>query len=350
MSGFQSDLNGKAAAFDHASPRDGELLSKLTRKLADIDKRAGEGDYRALHQELASTKSLLRAAEASKSEMLGLLHSLSQAANNEMQTEHFHEISAEADQHLTALHRAFSKIVRSGLGKTDVFTSHLLSEIKKIAAVAVEAANNGVLRVSEHQFSNAKSLLDAFGASERVLRYTWRINASESLFGEAHWRRHFELTSSLAISRAIKEIRAVLLVENRSCLDALHARKLLEFLASHDGLNAKILLAADYAACAADHAIPQACLDFGIYGDRLLYQADAYIPVSVGSWSNDAIEIARFCKFFDALWNSHMIAANNPVSPSSRVSLSQLMAADQAAGLRPNGVSQGESERAAGTR
>ena len=83
MSSFQSDLNGKAVAFDHASPRDGELLSKLTRKLADIDKRAGEGDYRALNQELASTKSLLRAAEASKSEMLGLLHSLSKAATTD---------------------------------------------------------------------------------------------------------------------------------------------------------------------------------------------------------------------------------------------------------------------------
>jgi hypothetical protein len=334
MTKFAGAFAGRPATFDNSSAADDELLAKLHYDVAHLDNRTGtaETDHSALHQELARVRNLLKASEASKSEMLNLLCTLSKiAAKTEDQGGHRREIAAEADRHLSAVHDAFGKIAKSHLGKTDVFASHLLNQMESLAAIAIEAASKGVMRVTNHEFTNSQLLLDAFGAGERILRYTWLINPSERLFGEAHWRRHFELTSSLAISHAIQEIQTVLLVEHRDHLDAPHVQKLLEFFATQERLNAKIVLNADYAVCAADHAIPAACLEFGLYGDRLLYQADGYQPVSIGSWSKDAIEIARFGSFFGALWNTHTISANNPAAPSLKVGLAQLMAADSAA-------------------
>jgi hypothetical protein len=45
-----------------------------------------------------------------------------------------------------------------------------------------------------------------------------------------------------------------------------------------------------------------------------LHQAEGYAPISVGSWCKDAIDINRFGRFFDSLWNTQ-IAVNNPASP-----------------------------------
>jgi hypothetical protein len=43
-------------------------------------------------------------------------------------------------------------------------------------------------------------LLDAFGASERVVRYTWQIASGQRLFSDETWRNYFELSSTLAMA------------------------------------------------------------------------------------------------------------------------------------------------------
>lgn len=245
------------------------------------------------------------------------------------------EIEAEGDRQIAALRSALGKLAKHG--KSDVFVAQVLADMGHLASVAVEAANKGVLRVTERHFASSQMLLDAFGESERLLRYTCRVNPSEQLFSDPIWRQHFVLTSSLAISRAINEIRAVILVDQHSHIDAPHVKKVLEFFATQEGLNAKVVVTGDYDACAADHGISSAWVEFGIYGDQLLYQAEGYAPVSVGSWCKDAIDINRFGRFFDSLWNTQ-IALNNPASPAQKVSLSQVLAADEATSPNRAGI------------
>jgi len=324
MTRFERMLNGQPAALDKSLLLDEDLFES-----PHGFPNVAEPDLLAAKRELAGFKNLLKAADANKPAVLGLLAGLSKAIDHsELRNDDLREFETEANRHLSTIHRALRTIAKSELGKTDVFANHLLSELEKLSIVAVEAANKGLLHVREHQFVNAKFLLDAFGSSDRVIRYTWRIDPSERLFADPHWRRHFELTSSLAISRSIKAIRVIFIVGHPNMLDAPHVQKLLGFFASQEGLAAKTIVGTEYAACAADHAIPDNCLEFGVYADRMLYQADTYLPVSVGSWSKDLIELQRFTRFFDYLWNSHTIAANNPAAPTAKVTLSQLMEAD----------------------
>jgi hypothetical protein len=271
-------------------------------------------------------------SEASRAELSTLLQSLHDRIGA---TDGSEEVQREADRHLEAVRDSFKRVIKHG--KNDVFVRYLLEQLETLAADFVQASSKSVLRVTEHQFKSAQLLLDAFGDSKHLLRYTWRIIPATRLFEDGVWRKYFELTSSMAMSGGI-DVRTMLILDNRRQCDEANIQKLLEFFATQERQTAKIVLNADWSAGMLDYAIPATCVEFGIYGENLLYQADSYTPVSVGSWSKDPIEIKRFTHCFDSIWSAPTIAANNPASSIRKVNLSQLMSADSVQERRQNPV------------
>jgi hypothetical protein len=265
-------------------------------------------------------------SEADRIELSNLLQSLSEkVAPKDSTKDDVQGLQRESERHLSAIHDSFKQILQ--YGKHDVFVRYLMERLESFAAICADASNKGVLLVTEHQFKNAQLLLSAFGDSKRVVRYTWKINPGQRLFQDETWRKYFELSSSLAISGAM-EIRALLIVEDRRDCDTANLHKLLEFFASHENLSAKIALSATWDACSVDHAIPSNCVEFGIFGVNLLFEANAYNPVSVGRWCKDPVEIARYMRCFDTIWSNQRLAENNQSSPNQKVRLSEVMAVD----------------------
>jgi hypothetical protein len=230
---------------------------------------------------------------------------------------------------------SFSTIVK--FGKNDVFVRYLLDQLEKNAAIFTEAASRDVLRVSEHEFSGAQLILDAFGTGNHVLRYTWKINPAQRLFEDLSWRRHFELTSSMVVAGAL-EISTIFMVESNQVCDATNVRKMLEFYACKEGMNAKNTSTTDWDTFMLDHGVPSTCINFGIYGEKLLFTAEAYSPIDVGRWSRFPADIKRLTRLFDAVWNASAIAASSSAVPTQKVSLSQLMKADSSFERRQNAV------------
>ena len=134
------------------------------------------------------------------------------------------------------------------------------------------------------------------------------------------------------------EMRAIIIVENRAQCETPNVRKLLEFFASNRGLRVKIVLASDWETSKIDHAISPSCIEFGIHGEKLVYQADKYEPVSIGTWSRSSIEIKRFTSFFDAVWGDNKLATGVSSVAKESSSLSELMAIDSTHERRHNGV------------
>lgn len=207
------------------------------------------------------------------------LSSLLSAINDILGADSGHDLETEAERHLQAVGESFKRIAKSG--KNDVFVRYLMDQLEMLAGAFVSASIRSKLPVTGHQFESAQLLASAFGSSNRVLRYTWKVEAGGRLFDDASWRRHFELTSTMAMSGAL-EMRTMFIGPNRSVFEATNLRKLLEFFAAHEKLNAKVVLDQNWDACMVDYAIPSDCLEFGLYGDNLLYQASSYNPVSVG--------------------------------------------------------------------
>jgi hypothetical protein len=275
-------------------------------------------------------------SEAARIELSTLLQSLNERiAVKHSANDGIPELEREAERHLSSMHDSFKRVIQ--YGKNDVFVRYLMEQLESFSAICADAANKGALRVTEHQFKNAQLLLGAFGDSKRVVRYTWKISSGQRLFEDEAWRKYFELSSSLAISGAI-EIRALLIVEDRGACDAVNLQKLLEFFASQENLTAKIVLGAVWDACSVDHAIPSNCVEFGIFGADLLYEANTYAPVSVGCWHKDQVEIARYTRLFDTIWSDQLSAANNPSSPKQKVRLSDVMAVDSSVDRRQSAV------------
>jgi len=235
------------------------------------------------------------------------------------------ELEREAERHFQAMRDSFKRVVKNG--KSDVFVRYLLEQLEKDAAIFTEAASKDVLRVSEHQFGSAQLILDAFGTGSHVLRYTWKLNPGQRLFDDLGWRRHFELTSSMAVSGAL-EIRTVFIADHHQQYEAANVQKLLEYFACQEGMDAKVVMASDWESGMVDHGIPTSCVDFGIYGEKLLFTADTYTPVDIGKWSKSPADIKRFTRFFDKVWNGPAIAADAVTAPAQQVTLSQLMKVD----------------------
>jgi hypothetical protein len=109
-----------------------------------------------------------------------------------------------------------------------------------------------------------------------------------------------------------------------------HVQGLLHFLCSNRGLAARVVLKRDYDSLCRDNVIPHTCIDFGIYGEQLLYQSESYEPFTVGLWSSDSALVERFTHFFDNLWKTHTIALPNPIrQPNRSLSIEELMAIDE---------------------
>jgi hypothetical protein len=275
-------------------------------------------------------------SEANRNELSSLLQSLSEKMSlKDSAKDDIQGLQREAERHLSGIHDSLRQVLQCG--KNDVFVRYLMEQLESFAAVCADASNKGVLCVTEHQFKNAQLLLSAFGDSKRVVRYTWKINPGQRLFEDEGWRKYFELSSSLAISGAM-EIRTMLIVQDRRDCEAANVHKLLEFFASHENLAAKIALSATWDACAVDHAMPSNCVEFGIFGVDLLYEANSYTPVSVGRWCKDPVEIARYMRCFDALWSNQLLAENNQASSAQKVRLSEVMAVDSTVDRRQSAM------------
>jgi hypothetical protein len=297
-------------------------------------RRLSEGWHRkpARCREISPEKEQMDVSDAARADLSALLRSLCDKLGVEDRKD---ELGREADRHLQAMRDAFMKLIR--FGKNDVFVRYLLDQLEKNAAIFTDAASKDLLRVSEHQFGSAQFILDAFGAGNKVLRYTWKINPAQRLFEDRGWRRHFELTSSMAMAGSL-EIRTIFIAENRHEFDAANVRKVLEFYACQEGMSAKIVSAADWDACMVDQGMSSACIDFGIYGDALLFTAETYAPVDIGSWSKSPADIKRFTRFFDAVWNEPAAMVSYSSASAQKVVLSQLMNADSTFERRQNVV------------
>jgi hypothetical protein len=240
------------------------------------------------------------------------------------------ELEDKADQHLNSIRTFYGTIVKRGYGETDLFVHHLLTQMERLAETANDAAKKNEIRVEDLHLSRAELVASAFSGDERTLRYTWKVNYSDRLFDDLHWRKYFELTLALVDSGDIFEIRTLLVVESKEHIQLRRIQKLLEFFSRRSSLNIKMVLKSEYEILAGDNRIPESCLDFGIYGSRLLYQAEKYAPKSIGIWSKDEVAIKRFTTFFDSLWEANSIVVAGPakISGAGVMDLQELLVAD----------------------
>ena len=66
-------------------------------------------------------------------------------------------------------------------------------------------------------------------------------------------------------------------------------------------------------------------LDFGIYGPKMLFITEQYIPTHKGTYYKDETKVKHYHRLFDEVWNSDAITRPNPSNCTSKIDLSDLI-------------------------
>jgi len=241
-------------------------------------------------------------------------------------------VRSPVEQLLSSSRASFEKLIRSSYGKHDLFVTHFMSQLRDMDRRLRDVAEKGELRVLADHFLSVDNVLDVFkGDGERIWRYTWFIDPGEKLFGDLAWRRYFEKTAELLNQKSITEIRCLLVFSDLALVDAPRIQALFRYFASHRGFGCCYMTRSDYAAISADNQIPANWLDFGVYGNGLLFLTEHYTPDIVGTFSKDSSQIEHYTRLFDSLWGSRAVARKNPAAAKPVLTIEELFAADSVA-------------------
>ena len=133
----------------------------------------------------------------------------------------------------------------------------------------------------------------------------------------------------MARQKQIKEIRTILIIENANTMDSSRFNKLLDFFHTNVGMECSIILKEDFHVILKGNGVTCSFLDFGIYGNTLIYLGEQYEPEIIGTFSKDQVLIQNLKKLFDSMWESPIVSINNPSTAKNQVTLAELFKFDE---------------------
>ena len=251
------------------------------------------------------------------------------AARAEHEERHW-QVCEDCDKYLLNIRSNFIQIEKESYGPKDLFVSHFKRQLHQLSEKIKEVAERRELQVVQaDHFLNVDNVIDAFlGDTERIWRVAWPIGNNERLFDQLAWKRYFEKTAKMADDGDIKQIRIVLVVEDFKLTETARVKKLLDFLRTNKGFECFIISQGDFQAICDENSVPSTCVDFGIYGKRLLFLTEQYNPVR-GMFTKDPVRIQHYTDLFDSMWESRSLAKRNPSAATQIVSLEDLYAVDE---------------------
>jgi|SRR5688572_14317674 len=223
----------------------------------------------------------------------------------------------------------YHKVVNHSLGENDLFLLHFEKEFKKLSNKISDVAEKKELFVNADYFLNADNLLRIFKTyDEKSWRYSWQIdNPEEKLFEHESWCQFFEKTTKLAELNQMKEINALLAFKDLSFASHPRIKKLLDFYKTNKGISCKIITKERYKKIC-DYNSFSNIVDFGLYGNQLLFVEANYEPEISGYFSKDKHKINEYSNLFMQIWNTESVAEENPSTESTKVTFKELFIFD----------------------
>lgn len=262
--------------------------------------------------------------------LLDILWLANKIATREARDEELWTLRELCDKELTNIRNCFCQIIRDSYGDKDLFVTHLMKQLHQLGETIKDVAEKRELRVQADHFLSVDNVLDAFqGDSERIWRYTWPIDAKHILFDDHAWKRYFEKTAEMVEQGAIKQIRTMLVLDEPKLVQAPRVNKLFDFFHTNKGFECFTINQHDYRSICANNGVPGNYIDFGIYGNRLLFLTEQYEPDIIGVFTKDLTTIQHYKSLFDSMWGSPSVARRNPSNAEQRVTLEELYEFDE---------------------
>lgn len=249
-----------------------------------------------------------------------------------LENKHFLDVINEGDCLLLELQSRFRDLASRKLsGKPNrVFIDYCHRSLKNSLSVARLAAQNGELEVHDHHFETIGTVLEAFeGCKDRTFRCVWLIEKDEALF-DKYWREYMKSIVQLSQRKRQNEqvqVRILFVLEDQEQLKRVPVKTVLGFVATKKGFKFSLMLQKDYKSRLIDGNQDMQYLDFGIYGDHLLFRTKSYSP-NIGVFSDNQTLIETY----RSLHNAAMDAAETlsiPTGLPTEVSQDQFLLCDK---------------------
>ena len=216
--------------------------------------------------------------------------------------------------------------------RSAVFKTYCKQELELFVNRVARAAQQGELIVNEHHFRTVDDVLDAFGEQQnRVFRAVWKIEEGERLFDTA-WQHYMGALVELTEARSKKKritVELLLVVDKRETLERRAVEIVVGYLRSKKtkGLNYRIITEETYEELARDSQLNTRYIDFGVYGDKLLYRTETYEP-KLGNFSEDSWTIRAYRETHEAAMRSAK-ALPDPTGAKNHDELEKFLQADE---------------------
>ena len=225
-----------------------------------------------------------------------------------LETKYVLDVINEHDRLLLELQHRLREIASKTLsGKPNrVFIDYCRRSLEQSLEITRRAAQRGELEVHDHHFKTIDTVLAAFeGCRDRTFRCVWLIEAGDSLFDE-FWREYMACLVKLSRERRIKrrvQVRICFVLEDQAQLERASVKTVLGFVSAEKRFEYHLMLRSDYESRLSDAHLDKRYLDFGIYGDHLLFRTTSYEP-NVGVFSDDQTSINTYREMHDAAMNA----------------------------------------------
>lgn len=261
---------------------------------------------------------------------LDILYKISEIEGKQTKEFEMWRVQSQGDQELINIRSYFAAIVKDAHGPNDLFVSYFMKDLQDFDRRARNAAERQELRASSDYIVNVEGVFDSFlGEPEKILKYTWPLAVNERLFEEPAWRRFFEVSINMLESKNIEGIRVLFVLEDMDIVKQPIVIKLLDYFYLTRRLEAKLIKSDEFRVICSQNGLPSNFLDFGIYGRRMLFRSEQYIPEYVGVYTKDVAVVRMYIKLFDEIWNSPGATRKHQSSASGSISLEDLFLAEQ---------------------
>ena len=221
-----------------------------------------------------------------------------------LEVTHSLEIVNEHDSRLVELQTRLREIVSRTLNgrPNHVFLDYCRRNLEDTLNMARRAAQRGELEVHDHHFDTIDTVLAAFdGCRDRTYRCVWLIQKDEDLF-DKYWRQYMKSLVELSRKSRTKQrvdVRILFVADDETQLDRPSVRTLLGFVSAETGFEYRVISVDEYKPRLRDGGLDIDCIDFGIYGDHLLFRTTSYDP-HVGVFSDEEAAINSYRAVHDA--------------------------------------------------
>lgn len=265
--------------------------------------------------------SLLTSIVTEMTLMLSSIHSVStrNKADNERLANHIERIESMEDQQAIffQMERDLADIKAASHGSRDIFVSHLQSELTALSKRLSDANKRKEISIRSDYIINVHGVFDSLdGSHERSVKITYPIEANSPWVGGASDRRFIEVLLDRVANGDVQTLKLLFLVDSGVDTQSSEFIRIIGFFNKKPRITAKFAKKTEFSNICRLNGVDPSFLDFGVYGDRMIFRTTTEGPEHEGIYCKEKSIIERYNRVFDQTWDSEAIAVK-PAIPQS---------------------------------